>query len=367
MKRTAGTPPAAQNSGSRGHKDILKDTLKTILPLALSALLVWWIFRKVDFRSMMNLLRHDVDYWWIVLMMIITAFSHAIRGIRWGIQLNGVNVNPPKQALVVSIFGTYALNLVIPRLGEVWRCVFISRRNKVPLSTVVGTLVGDRASDLFVVIALTVLLLAVAGGAIEAFLRRYAVGREVLSVVSDPWLWIGLLLAVGLIAAFFYYFRNYKFMSRIKTTLSRVWIGFKVLFTMHHKWEYTWLTLGIWVCYFLETYVCFFAFPFTRALVTSHLAWGLLPGLVCFVFGSFSMAVPSNGGLGPWNLAVMFGLSLYGIGETDGAAFAMLMWSAQSVMLVLLGIYTMGYVTITGRRRKTDIAADKTISEPHAG
>lgn len=28
------------------------------------------------------------------------------------------------------------------------------------------------------------------------------------------------------------------------------------------------LPLGIWVCYFLDTYICFFAFPFTHPLVT---------------------------------------------------------------------------------------------------
>ena len=54
----------------------------------------------------------------------------------------------------------------------------------------------------------------------------------------------------------------------------------------------------------------FQAFPFTRALVEEPgSAWGLIPGLVVFVFGSYSMAIPSNGGLGPWNLAVMFGRS----------------------------------------------------------
>lgn len=133
--------------------------------------------------------------------------------------------------------------------------------------------------------------------------------------------------------------------------MKNVWNGFKVLFTMKGIGTYVVLTLGIWTCYFLETYVCFYAFPFTRALIDDPgTAYGLIPGLVVFVFGSFSMAVPSNGGLGPWNIAVMFALSIYGIGNTEGAAFSMVMWSFQAAMLVMLGIFSAVYISVTKRK-----------------
>lgn len=56
------------------------------------------------------------------------------------------------------------------------------------------------------------------------------------------------------------------------------------------------------------------------------------------------MAVPSNGGLGPWNLAVMFALSLFGIDQSDAAAFTVVMWTFQAAMLVMLGIFSAGYI-----------------------
>lgn len=71
-------------------------------------------------------------------------------------------------------------------------------------------------------------------------------------------------------------------------------------------------------------------------------------GLVVFVFGSFSMAVPSNGGLGPWNLAVMFALSLYAIDDTRGAAFSMVMWGCQAAMLITLGVFSAVYIALSG-------------------
>ena len=110
-------------------------------------------------------------------------------------------------------------------------------------------------------------------------------------------------------------------------------------------------TVAIWGCYFLQLYLAFFAFSFTRDLCVAGNAFGLTPCLVAFVLSSIGMAIPSNGGLGPWNIAVMFGLAVYGISEAQGTAFSMLVWSAQTVMLIILGLFTMAYLA-TEKRRK---------------
>lgn len=108
------------------------------------------------------------------------------------------------------------------------------------------------------------------------------------------------------------------------------------------------LTLAIWGCYFVQLYVAFYAFSFTKSLcMQQSLAYGLLPCLVAFVLSSIGMAVPSNGGLGPWNIAIMFGLAVYGIADVEGAAFSILQWSGQTVMLIILGIFTALWIGAT--------------------
>lgn len=355
------------NSGRKPESPVRKWIGRIIsygVPVAISVLLIVWLFKKVDFHEVMHVIRTECDFFWIACMMLITALSHMIRGVRWGIQLRGAGL--PRVSMLcesVSIFGAYALNLVFPRLGEAWRCVFMAKREKAPVSTVVGTDLGDRGSDAVVVVSLFLLALIVARKYMEKFLVHYSFGRHLEHYVSDPWLWIGIIAGVSVVWAFFYFFRRYKFVQSIDRDLSRMWTGFKVLFTMKGKTEYVVLTLGIWICYFLETYICFFAFPFTRDLITDPgSAYGIIPGLVVFVFGSFSMAVPSNGGLGPWNLAVMFALSLYGISDTNGTAFSMVMWSFQAMMLVALGLFSSAYIFITDKKSaaKTASAAKKT-------
>lgn len=330
---------------------MVKILVRYVLPTACSIGLILWLFHKVDFHRMMEIFRHGVRIWPILVMMVITTTSHIIRGQRWGIQLNGVGVYPTHTALSVSIFGCYALNMLAPRLGEVWRCVFISRRQKVPFSTVLGTLVGDRASDIIVVVALIGLTFAVASPELDEFLTHYAVGADILHILQNVWVWIGvtsIILGLWVVSRFF---RKYKAVQRLNASLSNIWRGFKVLFSMKHKWLYLWLTLGIWICYYNEVYESFLAFDFTRALLNNpSMAWGLKPGLVVFVLSSVSMCVPSNGGLGPWNLAVIFGLTLFGVGETDAAAFAMLVWTGKAVTLVILGIFSVIYISKTSKK-----------------
>lgn len=327
----------------------VKKILKFLIPLVFSVLLIWWLFRKVNFQQVMNIIRGNVDYRWLLVVMVIVVLSHCIRGIRWGYQLRASGIgNVPKMSLCCSIFGAYALNLLVPYMGEAWRIVYIAKRQNKPISTVLGTDIGDRISDAVVVVLLLMLALAVGHTYIAEFLGHYSVGTKLIHMVSDPYLWISILAVMASALTLFYVFRKTVWEQKLIASLQRIWLGFKVLFTMKGRWAYLWLTLGIWVCYYLETYIGFLAFPFTRHLMAeSGMARGLLPGLIAFVFGSMSIAIPSNGGLGPWNLAVMFALSLFGIANADGAAFSLVIWSTVSLTLVLLGLYTLCYVAMS--------------------
>lgn len=347
--KTQDTEKVEESAGRKA----LSFAIRWLLPLALTVLLVWYMFKKVNFAQMMDIIRHGVDYWWILLAMCISVFSHIFRAMRWRIQLRALGIKPPFMALCCSIFGCYALNLVFPRLGEVWRCTYIAGREKAPVATVLGTMVGDRLFDTLMVLLLTVLTFIVALPAINTFLDQYPVGRGVVDLIENPWFWLLAVGAVVCVVVVFRYFRHTRIVEKITGMLLELWRGFIVIAGMKGKWQFGFLTFAIWFCYYIQLYVAFYAFPFTRELCyTPGLALGLTPCLVAFVLSSIGMAIPSNGGLGPWNLAVMFGLAVYGVSQTDGAAFSMLQWSGQTVMLIILGIYTMAYISLGDRKKK---------------
>lgn len=329
--------------------------VKWLIPLALTVLLVGYMFRKVNFSDMMEILRHGVDYWWILCAMGISILSHVFRALRWRIQLKSLDIDAPLMALCCSVFGCYALNLLFPRLGEVWRCTYISRCQEAPFTKVLGSMVADRLTDTACVLLLLVLTFIVAAPAINAFLSRYPVGKEFVEMINNAWTWILSAITIVLVWAIFHFCGNFGPVRKIKVWVNEMWQGFAVVAKMDGKWMFVFYSLAIWFCYYIQLYVAFFAFPFTRELCAEPgLAFGLTPCLVAFVLSSIGMAVPSNGGLGPWNLAIMFGLAIYGISAADGTAFSMLQWSGQTVMLIALGIFTMIFISLDKNTKKSN-------------
>lgn len=332
------------------------------LPVVLTVLLVWYMFRKVNFGEMIEICRQGVDYWWILLAMGISVFSHIFRAARWRLQLRALGITPPFMALCCSIFGCYAMNLVFPRLGEVWRCTYVSTFHKNSFTTVLGSMIGDRLADTLMVFLLLLLCLVVAYPAIEAFMVKYPVGRDMIDLVSQWWFWVALVVAVALGWILIRRFRQNAIMQKLIGMVMNMWEGFAVVAKMQGRWKFLILTLCIWGCYYMQLYVAFYAFDFTRTLCHEPgMAFGFTPCLVAFVLSSIGMAIPSNGGLGPWNLAVMFGLALYGVSDAEGTAFSMLQWSGQTVMLIILGIFTMIYIAL--HRHKGESLAKETVEE----
>ena len=173
-------------SSTKGSRSILKQAVRYIIPLAITVLLVWYMFTKIDFAELWNTIRHGVDYKWILLAMAISVFSHVFRALRWRLQLRAMDITPPLMALCCSIFGTYALNLVFPRLGEVWRCTYIAQRQHTPVTGVIGSMVADRLADTLTVLLLLLLTLVVANSQIMAFLNKYPVGQDMVTTISSP-------------------------------------------------------------------------------------------------------------------------------------------------------------------------------------
>ena len=357
---SANTPETSKAQKPTEHNDwhkaldIIEKVFKVILPMGISAILVIWLFHKINIQQIKEVLSQGVRFEFIGLMMFLTMLSFIIRGIRWGIQLRAAGV--PRMTPVaesVSIFGAYALNLLVQYLGEAWRIVYVARKEKVKVATVVGTDLGDRGSDLVMILLILLLTLCFASHQIHDFFMKYSLGRDLADIFDKWWVYAIFLLVLVVFIWVDREHRNSKFFSGFNLSLSRMWFGFKVLFIMKGRWDYLWLTFGIWICYFLETYLCFYAFPFTRELL--HIpgsGYGLIPGLVVFVFGSMSMAVPSNGGLGPWNVAVMYALMLYGVNQTDATAYSLVVWAFQAIMIIALGLFAAGYVMTSKNKAK---------------
>lgn len=332
-------------------KKIAIDILKYAVSIAIGVGLFYFLYNNVDIEQMRDVFKENVNYWWFVPVIIVSIFSHIFRACRWRLQLRAIGIDAPLSALINSIFGTYAVNLIFPRLGEVWRTGYIASRQKASFTSVLGSMVADRLSDTVTVLLLTVFTFFLARGAFYEFLYTYPQIKDGLwHIITSPWTWCAI---VACIAALVWLFTNKtqnKFIVKVRQIVANLWDGFSAITRMEGKWWFLLYTVLIWGCYFMQLYIATYAFSFTDSI-------GLKATLVLFVLSSIGMGIPTNGGLGSWHIAIIFGLSLYGVGRFDPAnfdpqasAFAMLVWGVQMALLIVLGIYAFTYIAIDRRR-----------------
>ena len=321
-------------------KKAISYLIKYGIPLAIGVGLMYFLYKNVDVNSMMETLKTDVNYWWFIPIGIVSLLSHVFRALRWRLQLNAIDVKPSFSAVLNSIFGTYAVNLAFPRLGEVWRCGYIANRQKASVTQVMGSMVADRLTDTVTVLALTFVTFLLAQGAFGKFFDAYPQMKEnFMNIASDARIWFGTTILIIALGWLMVMKTENKIIKKIQLMARNLWEGFYAITKMDGKWMFLLYTILIWGCYFLQLYLACQPFSFTNGLT-------VLAVLVMFVLSSIGMGVPTNGGLGSWHVAIIFGLSLYGVGvfspsnfDPRASAFAMLVWGFQTVLLIILGIY----------------------------
>ena len=271
-------------------KRIIRDIVKYLLPLLCGVWLFWYVYQQLDVETILQILKTDVNYTWVVLSMGVAVFSHIARALRWRLQLRALHIEPSMRVLINAIFGMYAMNLLFPRLGEVWRCGYVAQREKASFSKVLGSMVSDRLSDTVMVALLTLLVFFMQMKPFIRFLdENPSIEAGVTSVLTSVWLYVGIAVCIGVVIWFFRTNSQSRLVQRIKGLMANVWAGFASIVTMHGKFQFIFYTFFIWFCYFMQLYLCIFAFP-----STSHLTVAAV--LLLYVLGSLGMGLPVQGG-----------------------------------------------------------------------
>jgi len=325
------------------RKKIFKKVLQMVFPLLLGAFILVWVYRDFNFQRVGEVLTGGMDYGWILLSLVFGVFANLFRGWRWKLALEPLGEYPKTSHCVYAIFISYASNLVIPRVGEVTRCGVLSKYDGVSFSQSLGTVVSERMIDTLCVGLIT-------GGVLLSQMPVFAtffaetgtnVGRYA-EVLTSAHFYLIILCGLAILVLGFFLIRNIALFAKLKGILQNIWQGVIALKDIRQIPLYIIYTFGIWVCYFLEFYLAFYAFSFS-----AHL--GLSAGLVMFVVGTLAVIVPTPNGAGPWHFAVMTMMMLYGVGKEDAGIFALLVHGIQTFLLILLGIYGLSALPFTNK------------------
>ncbi len=306
--------------------------LKVIMPLFLGGAILYWMYRDFDFQTVGNVMLHEMDWTWMLLSFPFGILAQMMRGWRWKQTLEPM---APVRTSVChnAIFLSYAVSLVIPRIGEFTRCGVLKRWESMSFSKALGTVVTERAIDTLTVMLYSGLILLFEMSVFGSFFRKTGTSMDrILSSFSLTGYLVTAICAVAAALLLHLLLKKLSIYNKVKTTLSGIWEGVLSLRGIRNLPLYLFFSIGIWVCYFLHYYLTFFCFDFTADL-------GIGCALVSFVVANFAVIVPTPNGAGPWHFAIKTMLILYGVQDEQALFFVLIVHTVQTLLVVVLGIY----------------------------
>jgi uncharacterized membrane protein YbhN (UPF0104 family) len=327
------------------YKKLLSTAIKVFLPLLLGLLLLWFLYRKMDFNAIWLIIKKGVRYDILFLSLVFGLFANIVRGLRWGLLIDSMRERFKTVNVIYAVLGNYAVNYVLPRVGEVWRCGVITKYEKIPFYKLIGTLLIDRIADTFTVGLLACFIFIFN---ISFFHKFFARNPELLEGLHENFslLWIiaGVVILVAAIWFTFTRFGHLTLIQKAKGMLHNILEGMKSVRVLKKKILFIIQTFLIWGGYFLFFYISFYAFDFTRD-------FGVRIGLIAFTMSSIAVAVPIQGGIGPWHFMVISTLMIFGVNENDSAAFALVVHTIQTIWTALCGLFAIIALPIVNKEK----------------
>ena len=329
-------------------KQLSSNILKVGLSLLLGGAILYWMYRDFDFRQVERVLLHEMDWTWMLLSFPFGIMAEALRGWRWRQTLEPIGERSRTGVRVNAIFLSYAVSLLVPRIGEFARCGVLKRYDGVSFPKSLGTVVTERAIDSLLVLLITALtflcqlhvfrtFFAETGTSVDAILGKFTATGYLVTAIC----------ALAALILVVYLLRRMAIYNKVKDAFIGIWQGIRSLRSVRNVPLFVFLTVAIWGSYFLHYYLTFFCFDATRHL-------GMACALVTFIVGSIAVIVPTPNGAGPWHFAVKTMLILYGVAQTDALYFVLIVHSVQTLLVALLGIYA--WMRLSFTRRQTAVS-----------
>jgi len=263
--------------------------------------------------------------------------SHISRAYRWKFMIKPLGYTLGFSNSLMAVFAAYLVNYTIPRAGEVTRATIITNYEGVPFDKCFGTIVAERVADLIMMFSII---------AVTLFLEFDFIYQFLLEKFNLTKIIVGSAILLVLVLVLFVYIRKSKskFAVKLRSFLNGLLEGVLTIFSMKHKWAFIFHTIFIWAMYVLMFYVTSFAINEIVDIPFSAI-------LVGFISASFSIAA-TNGGVGSYPLAVYAAFSIFDIAKDPSIAFGWIMWSSQTLMIIILGGLSLIYLPIYNRKRK---------------
>ena len=311
----------------------MKQVVQIFFSLLLAGVVMFYLYRDFPFSKVSYTLSNDINWLWIAIGMLMGSAAQIMRALRWQLLLTPIGAKCPLRNLIGAVFTSFALSLLIPRIGEVSRCATLRKTNGISFSKSIGTVVAERIADTLVLLLLICLVFYLQWPTVCTFFPSSATNTS-QSVGSDNKIFFLAVIAVSLaliaVCAVWLLRRNEKFRKQC----SKFKEGLLSVKHSGHPWLFTGASVLICLFNLLNLWLMFYGFSFTEQL-------GAGAALLAFCMIAFAMVIPTPNGAGPWHYVVMMSLVLYGIDKSNASTFTLIVHAVHMLTIIILGFIGM--------------------------
>ena len=302
---------------------------KISLPIAIGLYLTWYFISNStdDEKEYFVQSLSEANYGWIFCALTIAFLSHLSRAYRWKYLLETLDIKPKLSLMYHSVMIGYIINLTIPRSGELARAGYFSRYQKTKSDQVFGTIVVERVVDL--IMFASVFLIAFF---LQSDQDKFQELRQMGDSSSNPLVLPIFLLIISVVSIIVISIK--KIRDKAWNFLKGIYQGATTILKLKNKLAYILHTLFIWTAYVAMLWITAIAFPDLQDININAI-------FACFIAGTIAIGA-TPGGIGLYPIMVASALTqLYGYNGQVAKSFGMLMWSSQTIFMVLLGVISL--------------------------
>ena len=333
----------------------LKNSL--IIGVLISSLALYFAFRNVPFAELMTYLG-AFNYYWIAPSLGVVLIAFVLRVIRWQIILAS-NIKIGFWYAFHLLMISFMINSILPgRVGEFARPAILKKKDQIPFTTGLATVLAERVFDMGLLILFFLLVLNSVNidPDFDMAYGGYHLSRKTLEMIGRGMVRLGILLIVGILLISigptrtiiqriidqipsFFFFTGDLFRQKIRTRLAEPLVriteniasGFALLKSPPKVLLCLGLSFFIWSLSALSFYIIMFGSP---GLKLSFLEMAAVLIITCFF-----IALPSVPGFwGIWEAGGVFALSLFGVGAKDAAGYSLVNHVFQMAPVIIIGL-----------------------------
>lgn len=285
--------------------------MRKILSFCVATLCLYFAFKQVNLEDIKRAISNS-NFYYILIALLTTYITFILRSIRWKILLDSPS-NLKLNKYISTIHIGYFLNNILPfRAGDLGRAKLLSNHsNKIRFSFLLGSLVAEKIIDLWMIGFFSIYLIFF--GFNDVLGLKFSIGILLLYIITS-------LIIFG----------NNSVVNNIqnKFSITKNFVDGYLLVSKNK------LKLGIVSLLLWSSFVVYMV-----ALLKSiniHLSFEQYIGIT-IITGIVTSLPIAPAAIGTYHLAVIYFLSLYGIGIEQSQTAAILLHSIFLLYTIILG------------------------------